>query len=186
MQEGESLISFLGAVMPTLNEAAEEYRIEALEPNHDRTAFSCGVPALDRYLQQQAGQDRKRKLAAVFVLTSDGKAISGYYTLSAHSIEASNLPPEMAKGLPEFPIGVTLLGRMAVSQSLQGQGWGEFLLMNALERSLQASRQVASRGVVVDAKQGARNFYLKRDFMPFPEQPNRLFLPMKTIEKLFA
>jgi predicted GNAT family N-acyltransferase len=163
-----------------------EYRIEPLGPNHDRTAFSCGVPALDRYIQQQAGQDRKRKLVAVFVLTNDDKAISGYYTLSAHSVAASNLPPEMAKGLPEFPIGVTLLGRMAVAESLQGQGWGEFLLLHAFERSLQASRQVALRGVVVDAKQGARNFYLKYDFMPFPERPARLFLPMRTIEKLFS
>ena len=31
----------------------------------------------------------------------------------------------------------------------------------------------------------SRGFYLRHDFIPLPTQPNRLFYPMKTIEKLF-
>jgi hypothetical protein len=50
---------------------------------------------------------------------------------------------------------------------------------------LQASRQVATWAVVVDAKAGARDFYLKHGFLPLPTNPDRLFLPMKTIEKIF-
>lgn len=164
---------------------AAEYRIEPLGSKHDRAAFCCGVPEWDSYLQRQAGQDQKRKLAAVFILTADGESVAGFYTLSAHSILAAELPPDLAKKLPWFPLPVTLLGRMALAQSLQGQGWGEFLLLHALERALQASRQIASWAVVVDVKTGARDFYLKHDFMPLPTQPDRLFLPMKTIEKIF-
>lgn len=50
------------------------------------------------------------------------------------------------------------------------------------------SRQDLERNlaVVVDAKMGARAFYVKYDFTPLPLEPDRLFLPMKTIEKLFA
>jgi len=162
-----------------------EYRIESLGPSHDRAAFACGVPELDRYLRQQAGQDLKRRLAAVFVLTKDGNTIAGFYTLSAHSILAAELPPDPAKNLPRFPLPVTLLGRMAIAQSLQGQGLGEFLLLHALERAWIGSKQVASWAVVVDAKAGARDFYLKHDFVAFPGQPNRLFLAMKTVESLF-
>ena len=41
--------------------------------------------------------------------------------------------------------------------------------------------------VVVDAKDDrAREFYLHHDFIPLPSQPNRLFYPVKTIEKLFG
>jgi predicted GNAT family N-acyltransferase len=163
-----------------------EYRIEPLGSNHDRGAFSCGVASLDAYIQRQARQDLERKLAAVFILTPDSKTIAGYYTLSAHSILAADLPDAMAKKLPRFPLPVALLGRMAVSQSLRGQGLGEFLLMHALERAWLGSRQVASWAVVVDAKMGTRDFYLKYDFAPLPSQPDRLLLPMKTIEKLFA
>jgi predicted GNAT family N-acyltransferase len=165
--------------------AKGDYIIEPLGPNHDRAAFSCGVPSLDEYLQRQASQDQKRNLAAVFILTPDGKSVAGFYTLSAHAIEADRLPDDLARKLPRFPIPATLLGRMAIAQTMRGQGLGEFLLLHSLERALQASRQVASWAVLVDAKEGAREFYIKHDFIPFPGQPNRLFLPMKTIEKIF-
>jgi len=165
--------------------AKGDYIIEPLGPNHDRAAFSCGVPSLDEYLQRQASQDQKRNLAAVFILTPDGKSVAGFYTLSAHAIEADRLPDDLARKLPRFPIPATLLGRMAIAQTMRGQGLGEFLLLHSLERALQASRQVASWAVLVDAKEGAREFYIKHDFIPFPGQPNRLFLPMKTIEKMF-
>jgi hypothetical protein len=94
---------------------AAHYRIEPLGSNHDRAAFSCGVPELDAYMQRQAGQDMKRKLAAVFVLTSGGGSIAGFYTLSAHSILAADLPGDQAKRLPHFPLPVTLqIGRAHV------------------------------------------------------------------------
>jgi GNAT superfamily N-acetyltransferase len=125
-------------------------------------------------------------LAAIFVLTSDSKTISGFYTLSAHSILAADLPEARAKKLPQFPLPVTLLGRMGVKQELQGRGLGEFLLMHALERAWIGSQQVASWAVVVDTKAGAREFRRKHDFVPLPSQPDRLFLAMATIEKLFA
>jgi hypothetical protein len=39
----------------------------------------------------------------------------------------------------------------------------------------------------VDAKdEAARRFYLHYDFLSFPENEKRVFLPMKTIEALFA
>lgn len=161
------------------------YRIEPLGPNHVRGVFQCGVPELENYLNHQSGQDQRRGLAAVFVLTPDGKTVAGFYTLSAHSILAGDLPLSISKKLPRFPIPVTLLGRMAIEDSLQGQGFGQFLLLDALERAYLGSLQVASWAVVVDAKAGAREFYIKHDFIPFPSQPARLFLPMKTIETMF-
>lgn len=163
-----------------------EYRIEPLASHHDRAAFSCGVAALDVYLQRQARQDFDRNLAAIFVLTRDSRTVDGFYTLSAHSILAAELPESLARKLPRFPLPATLLGRMAISESLRGRRLGEYLLMHALERAWIGSREVASWAVVVDAKAGAREFYLKFDFLPLPSNPDRLFLPMVTIEGLFA
>jgi hypothetical protein len=40
--------------------------------------------------------------------------------------------------------------------------------------------------VVGDAKAGARDFYLKYDFVPLVTQPDRLFLAMRSIERVFA
>lgn len=165
-----------------------QYRIEPLSDKHDRTVFSCGVEALDRYLQTQAGRDVSRSVAAVFVITADGTTIAGFYTLSAHLVNLAHLPERVAKKLRRYPsVPATLLGRLAVSKNFCGQGTGELLLLDALTRALGNTRQVASAVVVVDAKDDrSRGFYLRYDFMPLPTQPNRLFYPMKTIEKLFA
>jgi GNAT superfamily N-acetyltransferase len=127
-----------------------------------------------------------RRLAATFVMTSDGSSVAGFYTLSSLSIASAELPEKLAKRLPSrLPIPATLLGRMGIHLNWQGKGFGADLLMDALHRALRASQTVASWAVVVDAKQGARDFYLKHEFAPFPASPSRLFLPMKTVEQMF-
>lgn len=160
---------------------------EPLGDQHDRAAFSCGVEALDRYFQgDPVRQDMSRRLAAAFVMTSDHIAIAGFYTLSSLSVASADLPEKLAKRLPSrLPIPATLLGRMGIHLNWQGKGLGTDLLMDALHRALGASREVASWTVVVDAKEGARDFYLRHEFIPFPASPGRLFLPMKTIEQMF-
>lgn len=165
---------------------AFDYRIEPLCPRHDRSGFRCGIAELDVYLQTQAGQDLKRRLAAVYVLSADGTDVAGYYTLSSSSIHPTDVPPEFARKLPRFPLPTTLLGRLAVSESRRGQGLGELLLVNAMKTALDASRKVASWAVIVDAKPEARSFYLKRSFIPMMEPPTRLFLPMSVIAKVLG
>lgn len=171
------------------NEGEEpKFVFESLSQKHDRAAFSCGVETLDIYLQKRARQDAKKHAAASFVLTPDGNTISGYYTLSQYAIDLGDVPEEVARKLPKYPaVSATLLGRLAVSIDFRGKGLGEKLLMDALHRSLKLSEQVASTGVVVDAKdEAARAFYRKYGFVDLPKVNKRLFLPMGTIEKLFA
>jgi predicted GNAT family N-acyltransferase len=163
------------------------FRIELLQDIHDRSRFSCGVEALDRYLRTQAGQDVARHVAVCFVLTPDGTTIAGYYTLSQYSVDLVSLPLEIAKKLPKYPeVPATLLGRLAISENYRGQHLGEFLLLDALYRAWRQSEQVASAAVVVDAKnEAAQRFYEHFDFIRLPGQPDRLFLPMRTIGRLF-
>jgi predicted GNAT family N-acyltransferase len=168
-----------------LKPVQDHYRIELLGQDHDREGFSCGIEPLDIYIRQQAGQDSKRNLAAIFIMTADSKLIAGYYTLSAHSLNVNDLPLDLRKKLPRIPIPVTLLGRMAISTSLQRQGLGAHMLADALERTWRGSRQIVSWAMVVDAKDGARDFYLTHGFLALPDAPNRLFLAMKTIGELF-
>jgi len=164
-----------------------KFVIEPLGTQHDRAAFSCGVAALDTYLHKQAGQDARRRAAVVFVVTPDGRTIAGYYTLSQYAISLDAVPDQLAKKLPKYPlIPATLVGRLAVSAAFRGKGLGEMLLMDALYRSLGVSRQLASVGVVVDAKDDpAVAFYRKYGFLELPKIPKRLFLPMATVERLF-
>lgn len=167
-----------------------KFRFEPLDKSkHDRAAFSCEHEALNRYLKEQAGQEIKKRVAAVFVLTPDGRTIAGYYTLSQYSVDAGELPAEIAKRLrvPRYEkLPATLLGRLASSKEFRGSGAGELLLMDALKRALDHSRNIASLAVVVDAKdEKAGAFYKAYGFIDLPDHPNRLFIPMQTIEQLF-
>ena len=128
----------------------------------------------------------RKRLAAVYVLTPDSKAIGGYYTLSAYSVRLDKIPEEIARKLTRMPeVPATLVGRLARSSAFRGQGTGEILLTDALKRSLANSKHVASWAVIVDAKDANTIvFYKKYGFVEIPATPNRLFLPMETIAKL--
>lgn len=164
-----------------------QYFVEPLG-THDRLSFSCGIPDLDHYLHTQAGQDAKRKVAAPFVLVDANGNVAGYYTLSAYAIRMSELPPNVARKLPKYPlIPATLLGRFAISQAHQGRKLGRFLLMDALFRSWKNTAEVASVGVVAEAYDDAvRDFYIRHEFIPLQDQPRKLFIAMRTIQKAFA
>jgi predicted GNAT family N-acyltransferase len=165
------------------------HHIAPLSKHHDRALFSCGHAALDRYLQQQARQDAEKHVAAPFVLsTPPALTVLGYYTLSASTVNTSELPDALIKKLPRYPqLPVTLLGRLAVDQSMKGQGLGEFLLMDALHRCLEVAANIAAMAVVVDAKdEAAAAFYQHFGFLPLQQQPRRLYLSMKTVAALFA
>jgi len=161
--------------------------IEPLRSKHDRMGFSSGVEALDVYLQRHAGQDLRRHAAVPFVITPDGRKIAGYYTLSQFAVDLDVVPVDLAKRFARYPmISATLLGRLAVSREFRGQGLGRRLLMDALWRSLHLSTQIASAGVIVDAKDtSAATFYKKYGFIDLPKIERRFFLPMDTIERLF-
>ena len=107
--------------------------ISALAKQHDRIQFACGHDSLDQYLKKQASQDIKRKVAGVFVLTEQNdNVVKGYYTLSASSLLLNDLPRSTQKKLPRYPsLPATLIGRLAVDKTVQGQKIGEQLLIDA-------------------------------------------------------
>jgi GNAT superfamily N-acetyltransferase len=165
--------------------ADDALRVEVLGPQHDRTVFESGVEPLDRYFRVQAGQDARKNMAAPFVLVLPDGIIGGYYTLSATGVNLADLPAQITRKLPRYPlVPATLLGRLAVDRRHQGKGYGRFLLADALFRSVRS--EIASFAVIVDAKGGnARRFYERESFLPFPDQPMRLFRPMADIAALF-
>jgi predicted GNAT family N-acyltransferase len=114
--------------------------------------------------------------------------IAGFYTLSQYAVHLGDLPEEMQKKMPKYQmVPATLLGRLAVSVRFRGQRLGERLLMDALHRALQSSKQIASAAVVVDAKDElAVGFYKKFGFIELPKVERRVFMSMATIDEMFA
>ena len=166
---------------------ADGYVFEPLNSTHDRTAFSCGVATLDHYLRQQAGQDRRRLLAAVFVMREPGQqALAGYYTLSAYAVDLVDLDATTAKRLGRYPqVPAMLLGRLAVDMRYQGRGLGGVLLLNALHRCYH--NEIAAALVVVDAlDESAAAFYERFSFTRLPQHPLRLIVPLQSVRDLLT
>lgn len=164
-----------------------KYQIEPLEKKHNKTEFKCGVDALDQYLKTQAGQDSKKNVAVTHVLTAKtSEKILGFYTLSSIGIFPGELPDDVVRKLPRYPVlpGV-LIGRLAVDKKYRGQKLGLYLLMDALKRSLTVSAQIGIAAVIVDAKdESAISFYKQYSFIALPNNDHRLFLPLSTIKQL--
>ena len=155
--------------------------INSLNTGHHRKAFDCGEPSLNTYLHRYARQNIKNRINRVFIASPIDfeETIMGYYTLSAGSIGADDLPLEHKRRLPNYPVPVALLGRLAVDKQYQGQRLGSILLADAVQRVDQASEVLAVYAIVVEAlNSSVAEFYQAFGFIPFANQPLKLFLPM--------
>ncbi len=152
--------------------------VEPLAPGHDRTEFTCGVDALDRYFRSQAGQDVRRRATACFVAREIATGtIAGFYTLAAGGILLAEMPAPLARRLPRYPsVPVARLGRLAVALAYHGRKLGGALLWDAVDRATRS--EIAVYALVVDAEdEQAESFYRHHGFVAFGGTPGKLILP---------
>lgn len=165
------------------------FAIERLDKSHHRSTFQSTSLELNRYFQEQATQDIKRKVATCFVaITGDlplqQSSVAGYYTLASASVLLADLPPSVGKKLPRHPtVPAVRMGRLAVDERYKGQGLGSALVADALARSAQA--EIAAFALLVDAKDAAAaRFYQHHGFCSLPSNPLSLFLPLVSVQSL--
>ena len=140
--------------------------IRTLRERDDRSAFHSGDPDLDRFFQQFAGQNQFRHhLGVTYVAVDDGRVL-GFATVAAAHVEIDGLPAASRRKLPQYPLPVLRLARLAVDQSAQGQKLGLELLRFVLRLALKMADDYGCVGVVVDAKSDAVSFYTKYGFAP--------------------
>jgi GNAT superfamily N-acetyltransferase len=159
--------------------AADSIQIEPIDAHHDRSSFSCGNESLDRYIHEQASQDVRRNTARVFVAVMPDRPehILGFFTLSAATVVAADLPPAMEKRLPRHPIPAALIGRLAVDLAAAGQGLGSVLLADAVKKTKVAAETVAMSVIVVDPiDDGAQGFYAAFGFQSLRGPQRRMFM----------
>ena len=168
---------------------APDLKVEPLGSQHNRVGFSCGVESLDRYFSTQASQDMRRRVNGVFVLVDPAETdkVLGYYTLCATTLAQGDVPLDIRKYVPRYPlVSATLLGRLAVELEQQRQGFGALLLADAVRRAYASASSIGSAMLVVDAiSEQAAAFYAANGFVRLPDSL-RLILPMQAIAKLVA
>lgn len=167
-----------------MTSAKVSFQVVSINAQHNREPFTCGTPALDNYFKNQVSQDIKRRIASCFVALAPDQSIAGFYTLSATSVNLTDLPASNAKKLPRYPlVPAVRMGRLAVSNAHRGFGLGAALLANALQRA--ASADIAAYAFVVDAKDDqAAGFYAYHGFTSLPDAALTLFLPLASVKVL--
>lgn len=106
----------------------------------------------------------------------------GYHALTAAALEREAPSARFIKGMPQYPIAVVLLSRLAVDLSVARRGLGEWLLRDAMMRTLAASGTVGVRAMLVHAiDQPARAFYLRYGLEPSPTDPLHMMILIKDI-----
>jgi len=161
--------------------------VELLAKHHDRASFDCGKEPLNHFLHQQAKQNANRHLGVTHVVVEEpaDTQIQGYFTLVTRTVESISIPSK--KKLPQGPIGVILLGRLAVDLKFQGQQLGQRMLLRAMAEVKRAAGSIGIFALVLDAiDDEAKKWYLHLDFgfRELPDNPERLFVPVSFIEQL--
>lgn len=157
-----------------------------IESGDGVAGFSCGKVPLDDFLKQRALRNEGRG-SRTFVIVSQlgedvGKVVA-YYTLGAGAVNHEECPTWAKRNMPN-PIPVIVLGRLAVDGAHQGKKIGKYLLREAMQRTLEASRHVGVRALIVHAiDDEAVSFYVPFGFQAFPTDSRTLFLPIETLAK---
>ncbi|MDU9048700.1 MAG: GNAT family N-acetyltransferase [Candidatus Electrothrix sp. Rat3] len=168
--------------------------VELDKARHNRAVFACGEKELDLFLKTQAAKHMKVGISKTLVLADtrepiDGKhPICAFYTIAPGTVKRAFLPVELAKKLPDYPVPVFLIARLAVDKKYQGKGIGRITLINVLEYLWKVNSRMAAYAVIVDClTDDLQAFYQQYGFVVLGEYNNklRMFLPMKVIERLF-
>ena len=159
--------------------------IEPLAKAHNRTGFDCGDQALNHFLQKIARQHMDKGLSKTFVLIDAEQpiVIIAYMSLVVCEVLADDIPHQWKNKYPNR-IPAAKLAKLAVSVDQQRKGYGEALLIDAMQKTLNVSQTMGLSGLFVDAKhKQAKAYYQQFGFLSLPEQLDNLFMPLSTIAK---
>jgi GNAT superfamily N-acetyltransferase len=150
-----------------------------LTADHILDEFQSGVASLDEWLQRRALANQASGAARTYVVADAAGRVVGYYALASGALAVVDAPGRLRRNMPD-PIPMAILGRLAVSQHMQGQGLGVAMLKDAVLRVQQAAAVLGIRGVLVHAiSEEARQFYEHFGFMGTPQHPMTLVLSIK-------
>jgi GNAT superfamily N-acetyltransferase len=156
---------------------------ELLTSGHIVANFDCGKPALNTFLWHHALQNQGGGSSRTYVIARNREVV-GYYSLAPGSVDQESAPDRVRKGQSRHPIPVILLARLALDQSVHGQGLGKHLLLDAFRRAVAGAEVIGGRALIVHAKDAdAKAFYERFDMEPSPTNPSDLFLLIKDLRK---
>jgi len=147
--------------------------------------FRCGVPEIDQWAQVKCRPLQDINRTKTFCAFLDGgSSVQGFYALSFDSKDTERLN-QAFKRFPNVP--VVYLTYIAVLRSVQRQGLGSFLLVDALRRAYGVSQHIGFHGVALRSlNDDTTRLYKKYGFVAVDTNVNPLMiLPVQALNELF-
>jgi GNAT superfamily N-acetyltransferase len=156
---------------------------QPLAAEHLLAGFDCGRESLNVWLERHARQAAASGSARTYVIVDQQQErVVGYHALTAAAIERTNATQRIVRGMPQYPIPVVLLARLAVDRTVVGSGLGAWLLRDAMLRTLAAAQTIGVRALLVHAiDDEARRFYRRHGLESSPTDPLHLMILIKDI-----
>ncbi|MGR3061695.1 GNAT family N-acetyltransferase [Vibrio vulnificus] len=149
------------------------------ESDYDFEPFDCGIEHLNQFLKSRMHKEADKGLLVpylCFYLNDEGKKeVIGYFTLSSGSIEKAALTVRPRRDVSYSTVPCILLGRLAVCQSVQGQGLGKFSLGKAILQSLVSSKAIGVYAIALRAEEHNWPFYLQAGFTQSKHHDGKTF-----------
>jgi len=164
--------------------------VRLLGETDDRSSFQSGDEQLDFFFRRYAGQNQFRHHLGTTYVAVENATIRGFATVTVGHVEIEELPPSLRKKLPDYPLPILRLARLAVDRNAQGMGVGEHLMRTVFSVAIELRAKLGCVGVVVDAKPGAENYYSRYGFVALEAAegmleerptPKPMFLSVTTI-----
>lgn len=165
------------------------------EALHDRSAFSCGIQAIDNWLKSGLSEQLNLNRIKLHCAIDENKKLVGFYALNAHSFRQEDAG-FLSRKRERKEVPVIYLPAIAVDTEYQSKKLGAALMAHAIKKSVDISNQIGAAALVLDIKEDAdldrrKRFYTRLGFEPLGgPKPLRFFLPMNvarlSVEKLNA
>ena len=158
---------------------------EALNAEHDLSAFDSGEPALDDWLRKRALANERSGASRTYVIAV-GDRVVGFYCLATGSVAKQAATGHIRRNMPE-PIPVMVIGRLAIDRDFQGRGLGKALLRDAALRTLQAAAIAGMRAILLHAiSEHAKLFYVHCGFSESPLDPMTMMISIADAERILS
>jgi GNAT superfamily N-acetyltransferase len=123
------------------------------KPESERLQFFLRTHALDN-------QDKHLSITWVAVEKRNPLDPIGYFSLACASIDVHILKVQETEGCPKFDrYPALLIGKFAVADKFQDQGFGTFLMDHVYARAIKISENVGCRYLIVESKPTSTYFY---------------------------
>lgn len=151
------------------------------------SAFDCGEKEINLWFSNFARQSELRHETRTFALLAESGALVGFYALTGALL--SNIQTASMRGIESYRYQspVTLLVKMGIEVEFQEHGFGRLLLYDALRKTLDASKLVATGGLIVQPKTiDLRSFYQKSGFRQISVEPDIWGIALAEIHRALA